>query len=175
MTPNADISDGANNPKAWRGAMCPPNPMDAATKSALEHEARKCRDAAGKLARQAESIEAVLKQAKEIAALLPGEETTLPLPLAPSNGTASQGAHEMVRFKRVMGTMTQAQACAAALEARKTPMTTAEIAATIKELGLPVVLPKDTNQLGPVLSRNKEKFETASRGKWVLKSEKAHA
>ncbi len=145
--------------------------MDTSTKNALETEARKCREAAAKLARQAESIEAVLKQDKEIMDLLPSEHGTLPLPLQTNGSTGQAHQREMVRFKRVMGTMTQAQACAAALEARKTPMTTAEIAATIKELGLPVVLPKDINQLGPVLSRNKKQFKTVSRGKWVLNTE----
>lgn len=141
--------------------------MELSTKSALKQEAQKCREAAAKLARQAESIEGVLRQDQEISALLPNEESTLPLPLG-SNGDVP----EMTRFKRVMGTMTQAQACAAALEARKVPMGTTEIAATIKDLGLPVVLPQDSSHLGAVLSRNRDKFEQSkTRGKWVLKND----
>ena len=142
--------------------------MHTATKSALEGEARKCREAAVKLMRQAESIEIVLKQAAEIAALLPTDNVTLPLPLGDADNDGAP--HEpRLPFRPLPGMMTQWQACAAALEARRVPLTTAQIADTIRELGLPVNLPKDTQWLGPVMSRRKKKFYTVSKGKWALR------
>lgn len=146
--------------------------MDKATKTALANDARKCREASSKLTMHADRIESLLEAENEIASLLFSDESALQLPLvAVSNGAHAHAPDQIVRYKRVIGTMTQPQACAAALEHAKIPLTTTEIASVIKDLELPVTIPKEVTQLGAVLSRHRDIFMTKGKGKWVLREE----